>query len=375
MNSTKKKILILANYLPDGGWGGGVIVRSLIQHPPSSVSLNWTTFDSSLNQSSSPYSNIKILPFTPNYIKGQGKFKLIRKIDSIQFAHNLNALIHTHHIDLLWIVLGVTYNELYRLSILSERLKIPYHVTVHDDPIVELEASQKKEGSGLFQTLLSNAQSIDVVSERMQRTYKQDYNVESIVITRGIPATFPNNHLRKKESIQILMGGYGNVSTPWPLPLIESIERMQNTRPCFLHLFDPKLKNIESFHVKVYDSLPEVEFNEILSTIDIGYACDDLREERLPFAQLSLPTKIITYIGAGIPFVYHGPKDSTVGDLLSEYEAGIIVSTNNSEDLYNAFTMLLANYDYYQQNCFRALQNRFASSIVQNSFYTCLLNP
>ena len=361
--------------MPDGGWGGGVIMRSLTQNTPPHVSINWTTFDASQNKSTSDYANIKIIPFKPSYIRGQAKFKFIRELDSIRFAADLNSIIKENNINLLWIVLGVTYNELFRLSILSLKLIIPYHLTIHDDPIVELDKSKKKKGTALFQTILSHAKTIDVVSIRMQNNYKQQYNAESIVITRGIPPTFSTNHLRAKDSVQLIMGGYGNVSSPWPLHLIEAVKLMQKDQSSTLHLFDSKLTRWKNEYVKVYENLPESDFDEILKSIHIGYACDDLSEDCLSFAQLSLPTKIITYIGAGIPFVYHGPKDSTVGDLLVQFDAGIIVSTNNSVDLYNAFNKILINYSYYQQNCFHALQKKFASSIVQSNFYNHLLKP
>jgi hypothetical protein len=373
MITPQKNILVLADYLPDSGWGGGVIIRSLLENVPDHVTISWTTFSVERNRKNTRVNNINILPFKPRYIRGQGKFKVVRKLDSLRFAADLNSVIKKNNIQLLWMVCGVTYNELYRLSVLATKLTIPFHVTVHDDPIVELESTKKEEGKMLFKTLLSNANSVDVISNRMRDSYKKVYNINSIVITRGIPANFSTNHLRKETSINILMGGYGNVPSPWPLPLIEAVAQLQNNKPSFLHLFDSKLNKWKNEYITVYENIPEAAFNQVLKTIDIGYACDDLNPARLAFAQLSLPTKIITYIGAGIPFVYHGPEDSTVGDLLKQYEVGIIVSSNDGKLLYEAFVKLLANYDYYQQQCLLALQNEFAAGIVQQKFYNHLL--
>lgn len=366
-------VLILADYLPDSGWGGGVIIRSLIQNTLPNVSFHWTTFSVKQNQSPKAYPNVEIIPFKPRYIRGQGMFRIIRNIDSIRFSNDLNAVINQHQIDVLWIVLGVTYNELYRTSVLSQKLIIPYHVSVHDDPILELPAPHRKNGRAAFQKILRNAATIDVISERMQQNYKQQYNADSIVITRGIHANFPKNNLRTQTPVQLLMGGYANVPAPWPQPLIEAVERLNKDQPYHLHLFDPKLLAWKGPHVTVHNQIPESEFNEILKSISIGYACDDLNAERLSFAQLSLPTKIITYIGAGIPFIYHGPKDSTVGDLLTHYDAGIIVSDNDTEELYNAFKQLMTNYDYYQQNCLLALKEKFSGDMIQKQFYQYLL--
>lgn len=370
----QRNILLLADYLPDSGWGGGVIIRSLLENIPDTVSIKWTTYSRRQNEREAVINNIKIIPFKPRYIRGQGKFNLIRKLDSLLFSADFNTILKTHDIDLLWIVCGVTYNELYRLNTLVSVISIPYHITVHDDPIEELTPNQKAEGTNLFRNILQKARTVDVISERMRQNYLRSYGTESIVITRGIPDNFPTNTSRVSGVVNILMGGFGNVSEPWPAPLIETVHLLNKSIQCHLHLFDYKLNLWSSEHVHVYKNLPEASFNEILKTTHIGYACDDLHPSRLAFAQLSLPTKVITYIGAGIPFVYHGPKDSTVADLLAEYEAGIIVDTNNSDDLYEAFTKLLSNYNYYQQNCRSALERMFASSIVQNRFYHYLLD-
>ena len=190
------------------------------------------------------------------------------------------------------------------------------------------------------------------------------YKVNSIVITRCIPQDFPQNNSVNPNFKTILMGGYGNASPPWPNPMIKAIEKLNRTQNFKLHLFDPKLKPFENEHVKVHDLISEEAFNELLKTVDLGYACDDLNSENLKFSQLSLPTKVITYIGAAIPFVYHGPKNSTVGDLINQYEIGIIVDSNNKSDLVDAFLKLQSNYQYYQDNCRLASKKASTKSLL-----------
>lgn len=374
MKNPYKNILILANYLPDGGWGGGVIIRSLLQGKPEHLKISWTTYYPDMNKFGENRQMVPVLPFQPRYIKGQSKFSLLRWLDSIKFASDINKVIAANQIDKLWIVLGSGMNELYRLSMLVEKIKIPYHLTVHDDPIVDLATSQKTAGEKAFSKIISHAQSMDVITERMRKRYQEKYGKDSIVITRGIPNDFPVNDSRDANHIQILMGGYGNAAAPWPKPLIDAARILNELHPCTLHLFDPKLKAYESDSVKIYKGLPEAKFNELLKSMHLGYACDDLTAERLPFAQLSLPTKIITYIGAGIPFLYHGPKDSTVGDLLAQYHAGLIVESNEAHKLVDAFRLLLSNYDRYRKECVRAREEAFNSGGIQTIFFNQLVS-
>ena len=367
-----KNILILSNYLPKHGWGGGVIIRSLTKDYPSNLRIFWTIFRLNKPASEESLNNIEILSFKTKLFRGRGISRFILKLETLFFVNDYMKLIKKNNIDILWIVLGTSFLDIYRIRQLTKKISIPYHISVHDDPILEIK-NKKKIAIQFFNQILLKANSIDVISSRMQAYYKNNYNVNSIVITRCISNDFPQNDFAPKDKIKILMGGYGNASQPWPNPLIESISQVNKFLKCELYLFDSKLKIYESDIIKVYDLMVEESFNDILKTINIGYACDDLKEENIIFAQLSLPTKVITYIGANIPFLYHGPINSTVGDLIKLYEVGIIVDSNNSTDLCNAFMKINSNYSYYQTKCRMARENLFSEKIVQENFYKLLI--
>jgi hypothetical protein len=97
----------------------------------------------------------------------------------------------------------------------------------------------------------------------------------------------------------------------------------------------------------------------------IGYACDPLTPLGRRFAASSLPTKIITYIGAGLPFLYQGPKDSTVGDLIDRYNVGIIVESGDAEKIHLGFTHLVRTYSSMSEACIRVAKAEFDSAIIQ----------
>ncbi|MES2544080.1 MAG: hypothetical protein V4548_04285 [Bacteroidota bacterium] len=367
-----KNVLILSNYLPNQGWGGGVIIRSLTENYPENLKMFWTTFNIQPNQKNIKCNNIEVIDFQTQYFRGRGFSDVILQFEMFFFVRDFNKLIRNNNIDLLWIVVGADYPNLVMIHSLVKKIKIPFHISIHDDPILEIPI-KKQKATRLFKEILQKANTIDVISTRMQIQYKNDFNVNSIVITRCIPEDFPKNSKATNEKINILMGGSGNATLPWPKPLLDSIHKLNQTNNWQLHLFDSKLKSYESSVVKVYDLMSEQSFNTILETTNIGYACDDLKLENIKFAQLSLPTKIVTYIGAGIPFLYHGPKDSTVGDLLKQYVCGIIIETNTPNDLTDGFLKLISNYNFYQENCILAKENLFSIKVVQNHFFNYIL--
>jgi hypothetical protein len=137
------------------------------------------------------------------------------------------------------------------------------------------------------------------------------------------------------------------------------------------HCFDPAVSPDEPF-VKVHPLLPEREFDAFIGAMHIGYACDPLTPVGRRFAASSLPTKIITYIGFGLPFVYHGPRDSTVGDLLAKHHAGVIVESEDKDDVFRAFLEVVENYKVMQKACCAAAASEFDSSIIQGRVLSAL---
>jgi glycosyltransferase involved in cell wall biosynthesis len=368
-----KNILILANYLPNEGWGGGVIIRSLTDNYPENIRLYWSTFNMAYHSNRKTCNGIELLEFRTRYFRGRNFSGLILKLETLQFIRDFKKLVQKNSLDKIWIILGTSYEHLYRINALVKQLDIPVHVTVHDDPVLEIHDAKKQKANQLFKEILQKASSIDVISSRMQSKYKADFNVDAIVITRCIPDDFPKSTNKSNEIIRIIMAGFGNAPSPWPEPLIESIDLLNKKRNCRLHLFDPKLKKYQSNFVDVRELMDEKKFNSFLKDMDLGYACDDMSPGNIKFAQMSLPTKIITYIGAGIPFVYHGPQDSTVGDLLQQYETGIIVENNNPEEIAKAFLTIVDNYPFYSKNCKLANEKLFSSNVVKDVFFTRLL--
>lgn len=51
------------------------------------------------------------------------------------------------------------------------------------------------------------------------------------------------------------------------------------------------------------------------------------------FVRFSLSTKLVTYLGSGLPILYHGPAHSAAARLLMQHDAAVIVSTLDPHDI------------------------------------------
>ena len=115
--------------------------------------------------------------------------------------------------------------------------------------------------------------------------------------------------------------------------------------------------------------LEQTEFDKYLQGLEIGYACDPLTAAGREFAATSFSTKVVTYIGNGLPFVYHGPADSVVGDLVATYKCGVIVESHQPEQILGAFKTVIGDYRSLQQECLKARDELFDTARVRTGLF------
>lgn len=53
-------------------------------------------------------------------------------------------------------------------------------------------------------------------------------------------------------------------------------------------------------------------------------------QEHENFARYSVSTKMVTYLGSGLPILYHGPTTSAAYELLESHRAAITITTLDS---------------------------------------------
>jgi hypothetical protein len=226
---------------------------------------------------------------------------------------------------------------------------------------------------------LVKSRSRDVISKRLSDYYRIKYNVDSFVLTKGVdPLQCKELQFTKiiqNRKIKIVLGGNLFFPPPWPNDLIAGLDILRHDKNIDIefHIYSSNNFKSEIKYIFVHEILPEPAYNNILHTMDIGYTCCPLHEAGKEFAISSFPTKIVTYIGAGLPFLYHGPEDSIVGDLLKDYKAGIIVESHEPEKLAKGFLDIINNYQDMKNECYRATRNCFDNDLIRKKFMDAIL--
>jgi len=70
-----------------------------------------------------------------------------------------------------------------------------------------------------------------------------------------------------------------------------------------------------------------------LTQVDVLYLPLPLDRRHELFTRFSLSTKLVTYLGSGLPIVYHGPADAAAGRLLADHDAAAMVTSLDPAEL------------------------------------------
>jgi glycosyltransferase involved in cell wall biosynthesis len=77
----------------------------------------------------------------------------------------------------------------------------------------------------------------------------------------------------------------------------------------------------------------EAQVQRDLADADLLYMPIPFGEEHANFARYSLSTKMVTYLGSGVPILYHGPADSAAFQLLTKHDAAAGIASNEPAEI------------------------------------------
>ena len=357
------KILFISNYLPEGGAGGGVILRDLLLEYPEDK-LFWAAMYGPFNYSPVWKKSVgrHYFPFPK-----LGRYSQYWKLLEVKYVHRvfvkayirrLKRIINIWKPDLIWGVIQKLTVPLFS-SVCETFSNIPIHISIHDDPILENTHHafpfREIEFRNKLRIILNRTRSIDAVSNRLLKKYATERHL-SAVVTRGADWDKSKIYFAKNKSVKsgvrVVLGGQGQCPSPWPQDLIRGFEAFEEKkcRNSSFHAYDIGFRGNDK-NVFAESLISPSKFDEAMKTYHLGYICDPLNDYGKAFALTSFSTKLVTYVTHGLPFIYHGPQNSTAADFLEKFPAGVIVESHDPEDIKDAFGKLVDNFASAREAC------------------------
>jgi hypothetical protein len=362
--------------------GSQRIFQSLLDgdHPPV-LSINTNPF-AAANSSSA---NEIRLPSRPGfrhleYTRLSGSLGLVDWLSSGRFEARLSRALMEHKIKLIHLL--VNGYSVVPVCKIASRLAIPYFITIHDD------LEYLSVGHPLFKQMVAalgeawrGAKGAFVISDEIGQEYSRRYGQRQYsVVTDGLKCVADVPQQRPKNSLRIyFMGLFHNTYAQNVRAVLDALKIVRSRQPDWDITVTCRCGSIslatdqDDVPIKVLPFAPEAEVEKDMVSADLLYQPMAFQEEARAFARFSLSTKMITYLGSGLPIFYHGPEDSAAGKLLARHDAAAICTTLDPEAIANHLLEAVARREAIVNNALALARSQFMLADQQKNFWTPIL--
>lgn len=255
--------------------------------------------------------------------------------------------------------------DFYDSYCVARELGLAFFLQVHDDLLFSIRGRvDEARAEEALREVWMGSDLRFVVSQQLGREYCRRYGAaDFITVTDGIAAITPRTrtqigatmrvyfmglfHLEYEENLRVLLAAIARAREVDPRVEFSVTMRCGQVRQQVAHGAD---------HVRVLPFGSEGDVEADLEHADLLYLPLPFGTEFAPFTRLSLSTKVVTYLGSGVPILYHGPADAAVCDLLREHDAALLHTDLVPESLASTLTRLLAEPESAAQLSRNALQ-------------------
>lgn len=313
--------------------GGSRIMRALLQDN----AIRFVSICTSPEQPPPTHLGIEVhIPLRPSFGRiERTRFAVIAdaftSLFSKRFARRLEAeCIKARAIAVHSIVHGGM--DFYTAFLVARKLNIPFFIHVHDDFIFSARGipSEANAHAALREAWLG-ATARFVICRALGDEYCRRYGQrEYLIITDGLEniAAEPKKRAASSELRIYFMGLFHLDYEPNLHILLTALAQLRNEgRDVFITM---RCGGVRRSLIKGYENLVRILPFASESVVQSDLEQADLLYLPLPFekkyelfVRFSLSTKMVTYIGSGIPILYHGPRESAVYGLLQSRNASL----------------------------------------------------
>ncbi len=256
---------------------------------------------------------------------------------------------------------GMDFYQAYQIA---RKLRLPYFLQIHDDLIYSIYpfGDEAAAHAALRETWLG-ADARFVISERLGEEYSRRYGTkEYVLVTDGLEQVAEAPVQRSGDGLQIYFMGLFHLSYEQNLQIfLEALAQLRREgAPVTMTLRCGGVRrhviaDYEDF-LRILPFASEEEVHRDMESADLLYLPLPFQKEQDLFVRFSLSTKMVTYLGSGIPILYHGPQASAAYDLLRKHDAALLPEGNDPAAIAQTLRALLADRSQGGANASRALE-------------------
>ncbi|MFG0336075.1 MAG: glycosyltransferase [Maioricimonas sp. JB049] len=243
--------------------------------------------------------------------------------DLVRFGRQQN-------VEKVWAVLDSPM--LYRVAPrVAAELDVPLASTIWDPPEgvclqLGIDRLSRRLARRQFVHALQSSERCGVISERMARAYGRLYGTDNVVVRHGISAADVCRRERPEDG-ELHIGFCGSLyaEAEW-VTLLQALDHLQwrvgrrRVRLIVAGSRIPVLRSRSAAHVEYLGWRDMHEVVERMANCDFGYFPYWFNEAYADSVRLCFGTKLTTYMTAGLPVLYHGPRDAALVDFFGRFD-------------------------------------------------------
>jgi hypothetical protein len=363
--------------LADEGGGPKVLQGLLSNAPLEAISINTAVGKS---QPADLIPEIH-LPQRPSFGRLE-KTRLNRIINSMQwfyrrsFRNRLARTVVSERISLMHAV-AHSWDCIDAFKV-AQNLKLPFFLTVHDDLIYALnkQLGIKSAESDLAQ-MWRQARLRFVISVELGEEYCRRYGrMEFIVVTDGLERIVSEPRKLQPNSLRVYFMGLLHLSyLPNFATLLTALDNFAERNPTWNVSLTTRCGESgilpRPSHARLVE-LPFVKENPTsgdMANADLAYFPLPFDSSQEAFTRYSLSTKMIGYLGSGLPILFHGPECSAAHQLLLQHKAAQIVTSPDKTSLLIGLNDALRIYEEIASAGLTLAKEQFLLSATRRRFW------
>jgi glycosyltransferase involved in cell wall biosynthesis len=324
-----------------GPAGGPKLLRGLLEagHPPV---LSVTTGHEAAPP---PLEAVELqMPLRPHLgridrTRFHQKFGILDGVFRSRFERKLRRVFLENQVEAIHVIPhGYNIVSAHRVA---QKLNIPLLVSLHDD----LEYSTL--GHPLRRQILDSmaeawrsAACIFVISKAIGEEYNRRYGVRDYeVVTDGLKSVANGPRAGRKRSLHIFFMGLFHPGYKANFrAMLDALKLFRRHHPDWDISVTSRSAYIvcpleeDDVPVKVVQFTPDpADAEKDMANADLLYLPLPFEHFLKDFARFSMSTKMVSYLGSGVPIFYHGPAEAAAGQLLEEHQAATVCTTLDPE--------------------------------------------
>jgi len=271
-------------------------------------------------------------------------------------ARTIAQHVPRRELRLIWAVLDSPATILMARQI-SNRLKLPMISFVMD---ASEQVSQMYYHDSLTtrflrresDAILRSSLACGVAGETMKERYESLYGIPCEILRQG--AVNAEDELRSpavKDPARLLIGFAGTITAPDALAAfrkaLDTVGWRLNGRSVVLRLVGSRCEMRASVpqHVEYFGWRSRTETAALLAECDLLYLPQPFSELHRPFAELSFPNKLMSYLPSCQPIFFHVPRHASLVSFLKSYAVGTACLTLDSAGIIQVLDAMAQNPD------------------------------